>query len=107
MNRGGKGIRMANLDRFVSQVTSGRWILTVLAGLAFFAFCLMLVVMGIMLRSQFKAETIVSMFASLLIIIQGVYKDYFYRSRDKAHPDENHPVVESESDPKPDTEEVS
>ena len=83
--------KMTKGDRLVSQATSGRWILTVLAGGAFFLFSFALALVFIKERADFKPETIVAMFSALLLVIQGVYKDYFNRDRNGHHPDEDIP----------------
>ena len=75
-------MKLNKTERFVSQVTSGRWILTVLAGAAFFGFCVALCFIAVKERADFKPETIVAMFSALLLVIQGVYKDYFNRERE-------------------------
>ena len=46
------------------------------------AFCASITVCVISQREAFKPETIVSIFGMLLLVIQGVYKDYFHRTRD-------------------------
>ena len=69
-------------ERFVGQVTSGRWILTVLAGLSFFSFTLALSYVVLKQRAEFKPETLVAMFSALLLVVQGVYKDYFTKGSD-------------------------
>jgi hypothetical protein len=74
---------MNAIQRITNQLTSGRWLLTVLAGLAFFAFAGALSYLIIKQRTEFKAETVVAMFSALLLVIQGVYKDYFHRNGDK------------------------
>lgn len=68
------------LRRFSLQLSSGKWILTVLAGIAFSAFSMGLVYIMIKQRGDFKSETLVAMFSSLLLVIQGVYKDYFNKN---------------------------
>lgn len=82
-------MKLTKGERFVSQATSGRWILTILAGGSFFLFCLALSLVVYKSRAQFKPETIVAMFSAVLLVIQGVYKDYFNRDRNGKHPDEN------------------
>jgi len=90
---------MTKGDRFISQVTSGRWLLTVTAGAAFFGFALAVCWVIVSLRATLKPETIVGMFSALLLVIQGCYKDYFTRQdRNGKHPDEPVP-------PKPPTDE--
>ena len=61
----------------IGQVMSARWILAVFAGIAFLFFCAAVVVAIISQRMEFKPETIVSILGMLLLVIQGVYKDYF------------------------------
>ena len=70
------------MDRVVGQLSSGRWILTVLAGWAFFTFCMALGYVMVKQRTEFKPETLVAMFSALLLVIQGVYKDYFHKNGD-------------------------
>lgn len=74
---------MTKLDRVLSQVFSGRWILTVLAGLSYAAFTTAVCYAMYKNPEQFKAETLVAMFSALLLIAQGVYKDYFNRPTEK------------------------
>lgn len=69
-------------DRLVGQLSSGRWILTVLAGWAFFGFAICLSYVILKQRTEFKPETLVAMFSALLLVIQGVYKDYFHKNGD-------------------------
>lgn len=66
-------------DRFINQTTSARWILTILAGVSFFAFSMAVAYVILKQRMDFKPETVIAMFSSLLLIIQGVYKDYFHK----------------------------
>jgi len=73
---------MKKFDRFVHQATSGRWILTVLAGASFFLFSIGLAYVIVKQRVEFKPETLVAMFSALLLVIQGVYKDYFSKNTD-------------------------
>ena len=84
-------MKLTKGERFVAQATSGRWILTVLAGAAFFAFCISLAYVVVKQRVQFKPETIVAMFSAVLLVIQGVYKDYFQRDRNGHNADEQNP----------------
>jgi len=88
---------MNAIDRFVSQATSGRWLLTVTAGIAFFLFCLATSAVLWSMRGKLEAETVVALFSALLLVIQGCYKDYFSRTdRNGKHPDEpGVPEVES------------
>jgi hypothetical protein len=83
---------MKKMERVVTQSTSGRWILTVLAGWAFFAFCMVFGYVMVKQRMEFKPETLVAMFSALLLVIQGVYKDYFNKNGDG-----NGPVDEKDS----------
>ena len=68
--------------RITTQFTSGRWLLTVMAGTSFLVFSLALAYIMYRQKIEFKPETIVAMFSSLLLVIQGVYKDYFYKNGD-------------------------
>jgi len=80
---------MKKAERFVNQATSGRWILTILAGTAFFAFSIGLTYVIVKQRVEFKPETLVAMFSALLLVIQGVYKDYFSKNRDDGDEDDD------------------
>jgi hypothetical protein len=80
-------------NRFIDQATSGRWLLTVMAGVAFGCFCLSICVVIISYRASFKPEAIVGLFGTLMLVIQGCYKDYFHRDRDST-PVVPDPVVE-------------
>ena len=73
---------MRKLDRLVSQGTSGRWLLTVLAGMSFAAFSIVLAYVIAKQRAEFKPETLVAMFSALLLVVQGVYKDFFHNNGD-------------------------
>ena len=64
-------------DKFINQVTSGRWILSIIAGIAFFVFSITVSYVIIKTFDAFKPETLIAMFSSLLLVIQSVYKDYF------------------------------
>ena len=66
-----------SIARVLGQMTSARWILAVMAGVAFVFFCGSVVITIISQRMEFKPETIIAMLGSLLLVIQGVYKDYF------------------------------
>jgi len=72
----------ANIAPVLRQVLSARWVLAVLAGVAFVGFCAAIVICIVSLRMQFKPETLISVLGMLLLVIQGVYKDYFNRQRD-------------------------
>lgn len=82
-------LKLTKSERVLAQITSGRWILTVMAGAAFFGFCVAIALVVYKSRTQFKPETIVAMFSTALLVIQGVYKDYFNRDRNGHHPDED------------------
>lgn len=69
-------------EKFINQLTSGRWLLTMLAGLAYFIFSVTVSYVIVKTYTQFKPETLVAMFSALLIIATGVYKDYFNKIRD-------------------------
>jgi hypothetical protein len=68
---------MKKSDRVVSQMSSGRWILTVLAGAAFFAFSIAIAYVIVKQHTEFKPETLVAMFSALLLVVQSVYHLYF------------------------------
>lgn len=68
---------MKKSDRVVSQMSSGRWILTVLAGAAFFVFSIAIAYVIVKQRIEFKPETLVAMFSALLLVVQSVYHLYF------------------------------
>ena len=84
---------MNKMERLVSQGTSGRWILTILAGFSFFIFAVSLSYVMLKQRTEFKPETLVAMFSSLLLVISNVFKEYFNKNGDG-----NKPVVEEEPD---------
>ena len=71
-----------NISVILKQILSARWILAVLAGISFLAFCASTTIAVVAQRDAFKPETIVSILGMLLLVIQGVYKDYFHRTRD-------------------------
>ena len=71
-----------NISKILGQILSARWILAVLAGIAFLAFCAAITVAIVSQRMEFKPEVIVSVLGMLLLVIQGVYKDYFHRNRE-------------------------
>jgi high-affinity Fe2+/Pb2+ permease len=82
-------MKMTKGERFVAQTTSGRWLLTVMAGIAFLAFSIAVCLVIYNIRTSIKTETIVSMFGMLMLVVQGVYKDYFNRQdRNDINPDE-------------------
>lgn len=62
----------------VNQISSGRWILTILAGISFLLFS-MAVAYTIFKNKEFKPETIVAMFSTVLVVIQNVFNNYFYK----------------------------
>ena len=66
-------------EKIANQVTSARWILTVLAGIAFLVFAFTVSYVICRTYTQFKPETLIAMFSALLLVIQGCYKDYFSR----------------------------
>lgn len=83
--------------RLIKQATSGRWLLTVMAGVAFLGLSLGVFIILISMRHSMKPETGVALFSSVLLIIQGVYKDYFRRDGGGEENDkspEDVPVVE-------------
>ncbi len=82
--------------RLVKQATSGRWLLTVMAGLAFLGLCMAVFIVLVCQRHELKPETAVALFSAVLLIIQGVYKDYFRRDSNGKHRDEE--PVEPEPD---------
>lgn len=65
-------LKLTKSERFVSQATSARWILAVLAGLGFIGFTFTVSVILWSIRSTIKAEAAVAMFSALLLVIQGV-----------------------------------
>jgi len=77
---------MKKSDRVVRQFSSGRWILTVLAGWAFFLFSVGIVYVIVKQRAEFKPETIVAMFSALLLVVQGVYHLYFNKNGEDSEP---------------------
>jgi len=66
-----------SIGRILSQVTSARWILTVLAGISFLLFCASVAIVIIHQRETIDNALAVSMMANLLILIQSVYNMYF------------------------------
>jgi len=75
--------------RFISQATSGRWLLTLFAGAAFLMLVLATFLILVSMRHAMKPETAVALFSAVLLIIQGVYKDYFQRDRNGKHQDDH------------------
>lgn len=75
-----------SIERVLSQMTFARWILAVLAGIAFLFFCASLVVGIIAQREKLEVKDIMAMMGLLLLVIQGVYKDYFNSKRDEVAP---------------------
>jgi len=85
--------------RLIKQTTSGRWLLTVGAMVAFLGLSFGVFIVLVSLRHQIKPETAVTLFCAVLLIIQGVYKDYFRRDangqhRDEVKPEEHHEEIE-------------
>lgn len=80
-----------SISKVLSQVTSARWILTVMAGAAFLLFSIAVFSALIAQKAKVEQETLVAIFGSLLLVIQGVYKDYFNRSREDNKPGGNKP----------------
>lgn len=70
------------VSRVLGQITSARWLLAVMAGVAFVMFCVAVALTILAQKETFKPETVVALVGSLLLVIQGVYKDYFHRSRE-------------------------
>ena len=77
--------------RLIKQATSGRWLLTVMAGMAFLGLAFGVFVIMVSMRHQMKPETAVALFSAVLLIIQGVYKDYFRRDEGGKHRDDENP----------------
>ena len=75
--------------RLIKQASSGRWLLTVMAGTAFLGLCLGVFIIMVSMRHEMKPETAVALFSSVLLIVQGVYKDYFRRDTNGSHTDED------------------
>jgi hypothetical protein len=65
--------------RLIKQGTSGRWLLTVGAMISFLGLSLGVFVILVSLRHKLEPETAVALFTAVLLISQGVYKDYFRR----------------------------
>ena len=84
-----KGSKNGERMRMIRQATSGRWLLTVMAGTAFLGLCLGVFIILVSMRHNMKPETAVALFSSVLLIIQGVYKDYFRRDTNGSHTDED------------------
>jgi len=68
-----------SIGRILAQVTSAKWILTVLAGLSFLFFAASVVIVIIHQRDKIEPALAVSMMGNLLILIQSVYNMYFNR----------------------------
>ena len=68
--------------RLIGQATSGRWLLTVGAMLAFLGLSLSVFILLVSSRHSIEPATAVALFSSILLVIQGVYKDYLRRSGD-------------------------
>jgi len=72
-----------SIGRILSQVTSAKWILTVLAGISFLMFSASVVIVIIHQRDKIDTALAVSMMGNLLILIQSVYNLYFNRKDDQ------------------------
>jgi DMSO reductase anchor subunit len=68
-----------SISKIVAQVTSARWILTVLAGISFLLFSASVVIVIVHQRDKIEPALAVSMMANLLILVQSVYNMYFHR----------------------------
>ena len=73
---------MTKTDRFVTQTTSGRWILTVIAGISFLIFSIATAYCVIKRRNDIDTGALITMVMSLLLVVQSVYKDFFHKPND-------------------------
>jgi len=84
--------------RLISQASSGRWLLTVGAMLAFLGLSMGVFILLISARHQLTAATVVALFSNVLLIIQGVYKDYFRRNGNGSHRDDEDKIKVKEKE---------
>lgn len=90
-----------SISVILKQILSARWLLAVLAGISFLAFCAATTIAVVAQRDAFKPETIVSILGMLLLVIQGVYKDYFHRTRSNENTATDTPDTPDASDTTP------
>lgn len=70
---------MTKGERFTVQATSGRWLLTVTVGIVLFIFGLAVAMVIVTQRNKISDTVWMGLFANIMLIVQGVYKDYFAR----------------------------
>ena len=58
---------------------SGRWFLTIMAGISFLLFSI--AVTFLLIMSDLSKEALVGVFATLAIVINTVFKDYFHQKQ--------------------------
>jgi len=93
-----KGSKNGERLRMIKQATSGRWLLTVGAMMSFLGLSLGVFIVLVSMRYQLNTATAVALFSNVLLIIQGVYKDYFRRDGNGNHRDD---AEAPEPEPKP------
>lgn len=71
-------------DRISQKLSSGRWVLTIVAAVAFFMFCDAVCKILVTAADKLPDTTVVALFMFLASIIQGVVKDYFHMDRSDA-----------------------
>lgn len=83
-------------DRLSSRISSGRWILTMVAAMAFGMFCYVVAKVIMVIAPKLPDTTIIALFMYLGNIIYGITKDYFNIDRGEntneassGHPDNN------------------
>lgn len=86
------GASQSNIDKLVDQLikcwdrisvklSSGRWIFTIVAAIAFFMFCNAICKILIAASEKLPDTTVVALFMFLAGIIQNITKDYFNMDR--------------------------
>jgi hypothetical protein len=81
--------KMNKLDRITKQMSSGKWILTVLAGWSFVLFVIAICAIMWSRRTEFTAVILVGLFGQVMLVVQNVFKDYF--SKDVEPEESNEP----------------
>lgn len=78
-----RGSKNGERLRMIKQVTSAKWLLTVGAMISFLGLSLGVFIILVSMRYKMEPATAVALFANVLLIVQGVYKDYFSRKKDE------------------------
>lgn len=68
-------------DRISMKLSSGRWIFTLVAAVAFFMFCRVICKILVTAADKLPDTTVVALFMFLASIIQNIVKDYFNMDR--------------------------